>query len=62
MMPRDSQCVRTFLREETGSIGGATSYMASTMAIALPLGIILFGIYEALCDAGRYTNFVLGLF
>ncbi len=43
-------------------MGGVTSYIASTMAIALPLGIILFGVYDALCDAGRYANFVLGLF
>jgi hypothetical protein len=54
--------VREFLSDESGAIYGATSYMTATMAISIPLGLILYAVYDALCDAGRYANFVIGLF
>jgi hypothetical protein len=54
--------IAAFIQDESGAIYGAASYMAATMAISLPLGLMFYAIYDTLCDAGRYTNFVLGLF
>lgn len=55
-----SQGLREFLQEEQGY--GAINFLAATMAISIPFGLMFYSIYDALCDAGRYASFLLGLF
>lgn len=52
---------RRFLRDERG-FSGVSTYVASTMAISLPLGFMFYQMYLSLCDGGRYANYLLGLF
>lgn len=52
---------RRFVNDERG-FSGVTTYVGTTMAISLPLGLIFYTIYVSLCDGGRYANYVLGLF
>lgn len=50
-----------FLRDESGAYA-STSYIAATVAISIPLGLMFLSIYESLCDGGRYANYLIGLF
>lgn len=54
--------LRSFFQDEAGAIYGSTSYVTTTVAVSVPLGLMFYSIYDALCTAGRYTNFMLGLF
>jgi len=51
-----------FLCDEEGALYGVASYMAATTAISIPLGLLFYTFYGSLCDAGRYANFIIGLF
>lgn len=54
--------LEAFLKDEEGAVHGAIGYMAATLIVSVPLGLMFLSIYEALCSAGRYSNFILGLF
>jgi hypothetical protein len=56
-----SRGLYAFFQEEDGGTG-AVNFMAATMAISIPFGLMFYSIYDALCDAGRYASFLLGLF
>ena len=61
MTPR-SGSLHAFWQDARGEIYATTSYLITTLSVSIPLGLVLYGIYDTLCSAGRYTNFVLGLF
>lgn len=51
-----------FWQDDRGELYATTSYLVTTLAVSIPLGLLFYAIYDTLCSAGRYTNFVLGLF
>lgn len=51
-----------FWRDEAGDIYPTTSFLMSTLVIAIPLGLMLWTMYGSLCSAGRQGNLILGLF
>lgn len=61
MEPRAGS-LHAFWRDDRGALYATTSYLVTTVAVSLPLGLMLYAVYDTLCAAGRYTNFVLGLF
>lgn len=54
--------LHSFWQDERGALYATTSYVVTTVAVSIPLGLLLYAVYDTLCAAGRYTNFVLGLF
>lgn len=54
--------IRAFLWDEAGALYGSYGFIAVTITISIPLGLMFYSIYDSLCAAGRYANFILGLF
>lgn len=54
--------LRAFLCEEDGSLAVSTGYLMVTLAVSIPLGLVLHSIYTALVQAGGSASFILGLF
>src|SRR4051794_26237400 len=52
----------SFWREERGDLHPTTSLLVSTLAIAIPLGLMLWAIYGSLCESGRQANLMIGIF
>lgn len=39
-----------------------TTFILSTLVIAIPVGLMLWAIYGALCGAGRQASLIIGIF
>lgn len=61
MTPR-ARSLHAFWQDNSGELYASTSYLLTTLAVSVPLGLGFYAIYDALCSAARSTNFVLGLF
>lgn len=54
--------LKAFWRDERGEAYVAHSYLGAALAISIPLGLMFYSIYESMCSAGRYADFMLALF
>ncbi len=54
--------LRGFLRDEAGNAYVTTSFLMVTLMVSIPLGMMFYSIYGALCRAGYSANLILGLF
>lgn len=61
-MPARFPALRRFLADEEGGLYPTTSLIFSTLVIAIPLGLMLWAIYGALCGAGRQASLIIGIF